>query len=312
MGTSLSARAIAADRLPERARAALARRRATTCSCSISPLAWASRRRRARWRPSWSARSAARSSSAWRRCARRSRSTRGSSPRRSTRCCRSSRRSTSGWSRASRAASNALWSHLSRRRRHRVWVDRFETCYALDRSDAHLVAVRARPHRARGARTATSSRSCTPRARACARRTGPIRSRATCAASGAGCAGAIPRARVVESAGAISFVGYADVQRGEGWLLQGVYTWPRRAPARLRGRGHLGALRRGVRLRRRPRAARRRRRQRRRAAPLRGPRLQAVRRACARFCSRRWANAAFATSSEEDDSWVCSTARWRS
>jgi ribosomal protein S18 acetylase RimI-like enzyme len=45
-------------------------------------------------------------------------------------------------------------------------------------------------------------------------------------------AGRLPRATVAELAGVIRFVGYADVQRAEGWLLQGVYTWPE---ARRRG-----------------------------------------------------------------------------
>jgi hypothetical protein len=44
--------------------------------------------------------------------------------------------------------------------------------------------------------------------------------------------GRVPRARVVETEGRVAFVGYADVQRPEGWLIQGVYTWPE-----LRGRG---------------------------------------------------------------------------
>lgn len=44
--------------------------------------------------------------------------------------------------------------------------------------------------------------------------------------------GRISRATVVEWHGAPRFVGYADVQRSEGWLLQGVYTWPE---ARRRG-----------------------------------------------------------------------------
>ncbi|HVH05786.1 MAG TPA: GNAT family N-acetyltransferase, partial [Myxococcota bacterium] len=39
-------------------------------------------------------------------------------------------------------------------------------------------------------------------------------------------------ATVVEWNGTLRFVGYADVQRAEGWLLQGVYTWPE---ARRRG-----------------------------------------------------------------------------
>lgn len=44
--------------------------------------------------------------------------------------------------------------------------------------------------------------------------------------------GRIPRASVAEWQGALRFVGYADVQRPEGWLLQGVFTWPE---ARRRG-----------------------------------------------------------------------------
>ncbi len=38
--------------------------------------------------------------------------------------------------------------------------------------------------------------------------------------------GRLHRARVLERAGQIVFVGYADVRRPEGWLIQGVYTWP--------------------------------------------------------------------------------------
>jgi predicted GNAT family acetyltransferase len=36
----------------------------------------------------------------------------------------------------------------------------------------------------------------------------------------------LPRALVAEQAGRVAFVGYSDVQLQEGWLLQGVYTWP--------------------------------------------------------------------------------------
>ena len=38
--------------------------------------------------------------------------------------------------------------------------------------------------------------------------------------------GRLPRARVVEVDGQVLFVGYADVRRPEGWLVQGVYTFP--------------------------------------------------------------------------------------
>jgi ribosomal protein S18 acetylase RimI-like enzyme len=49
--------------------------------------------------------------------------------------------------------------------------------------------------------------------------------------------GRVPRARVVEAGGRVVFVGYADVQRPEGWLLQGVYTRPE---ARRRRHGSVG------------------------------------------------------------------------
>lgn len=38
--------------------------------------------------------------------------------------------------------------------------------------------------------------------------------------------GRVPRARLVTQDGKPTFVGYADVRRPEGWLVQGVYTWP--------------------------------------------------------------------------------------
>jgi len=36
----------------------------------------------------------------------------------------------------------------------------------------------------------------------------------------------LSRARVVSEEGRLVFVAYADVRRPEGWLIQGVYTWP--------------------------------------------------------------------------------------
>ena len=36
----------------------------------------------------------------------------------------------------------------------------------------------------------------------------------------------LPRALLAEQAGEIVWVGYADVRLDEGWLLQGIYTWP--------------------------------------------------------------------------------------
>ena len=47
----------------------------------------------------------------------------------------------------------------------------------------------------------------------------------------------VPRALVGERKGRVVFVGYADVRLPEGWLLQGVYTWPEE---RRRGTATLG------------------------------------------------------------------------
>lgn len=49
--------------------------------------------------------------------------------------------------------------------------------------------------------------------------------------------GRVSRARVLEREGRTVFVGYADVRRPEGWLLQGIYTWPEH---RRRGFGAAG------------------------------------------------------------------------
>jgi ribosomal protein S18 acetylase RimI-like enzyme len=51
--------------------------------------------------------------------------------------------------------------------------------------------------------------------------------------------GRIGRARLLEVAGQPVFVGYADVCRPEGWLIQGVYTWP---DQRRRGYARAGML----------------------------------------------------------------------
>lgn len=48
--------------------------------------------------------------------------------------------------------------------------------------------------------------------------------------------GRLHRARVVEVSGRAVFVGYADVRRSEGWLIQGVYTAPE-----MRRRGYAAA-----------------------------------------------------------------------
>ena len=122
------------------------------------------------------------------------------------------------------------WSALRRRGRRRALLDRIETAYALRDARARLRAAgspRARPA------VVEDLDALVVAARESLREedrpdpfAGDVRGFRRWVR------GRIPRARVVESAGEISFVGYADVQRGEGWLLQGIYTWPH---ARRRG-----------------------------------------------------------------------------
>jgi hypothetical protein len=47
----------------------------------------------------------------------------------------------------------------------------------------------------------------------------------------------LARARVLEWEGRVAFAAWVDVQRPEGWLIQGVYTWPEQ---RRRGLGEAG------------------------------------------------------------------------
>lgn len=120
---------------------------------------------------------------------------------------------------------DVLWSRLSRRGRRRAVVDRLETAYAVAPDAARLVEVPpgalARPagladlellvHAARESLREES-------------RPDPF------AGDQRGfrrwVRGRVARARVVEQEGRIAFVGYADVRRADGWLLQGIYTWP--------------------------------------------------------------------------------------
>lgn len=120
-----------------------------------------------------------------------------------------------------------LWDRI-RSRRRRVWLDRFETSYAVDPDAARLVDGSAR-------RADTEDlESLVWAARESLReedRPDPF------AGDAVGfrrwVSGRLPRARLVEHEDAVCFVGYADVQSRAGWLLQGVYTWPE-----VRRRGH--------------------------------------------------------------------------
>lgn len=58
--------------------------------------------------------------------------------------------------------------------------------------------------------------------------------------------GRMPRAHVIEDDGRLVFVAYADVQRPDGWLLQGVYTWPDRRRRGFARQGIAGLCRRAA------------------------------------------------------------------
>jgi RimJ/RimL family protein N-acetyltransferase len=117
-----------------------------------------------------------------------------------------------------------LWNHVTRRRPHRVWVDRFETCYTLESGGASPVACPA-GSRARAAREADLDPLVFAARESLREEDRPDPFAGDTRGFRRWVRGRMPRARVVESEEEVRFVGYADVQRREGWLLQGIYTW---------------------------------------------------------------------------------------
>ncbi len=129
-----------------------------------------------------------------------------------------------------------LWSRLSKRCSRRAIIDRVETTYVLREVDARL--VEARPDERGRVATNRDLGNLVIAARESLRE----ESRPDPFSGDIGgfqrwVRGRVPRARVVEFEGQVAMVGYADVQRPEGWLLQGIYTWPK---YRRRGMASLG------------------------------------------------------------------------
>ncbi len=119
------------------------------------------------------------------------------------------------------AGVDALWDELLRRAPRRPVLDRFETGYAVRPDEARLVEGAARPAEAGDLEPLVIA------ARESLREEGrPDPFEGDVRNFRRWVRGRIPRARVVEDEGRIVFVGYADVQRPDGWLIQGVYTWP--------------------------------------------------------------------------------------
>jgi RimJ/RimL family protein N-acetyltransferase len=117
-----------------------------------------------------------------------------------------------------------VWRALHRAGR-RAMLDRIETGYAVEPGEARLRETPAGA-RARPARPADLE-SLVEAARASLREENrPDPFEGDPKGFRRWVSGRIRRAVVVEAEGRLVFVGYADVQRKEGWLLQGVYTWP--------------------------------------------------------------------------------------
>lgn len=145
----------------------------------------------------------------------------------------------SGLVKSSKSVVDPLWDRMRLRGRHAL-IDRIETTYTLA-PDAHAV-TRLADAPLTGFRAATRAdlEDLVHAARASLReekRPDPFDGDPD--GFRRWVAGRVERARVVEADGRVVFVGYADVRRPEGWLIQGVYTWPE---ARRRGHASTGML----------------------------------------------------------------------
>jgi len=118
-----------------------------------------------------------------------------------------------------------LWSQLSARSSRRVIIDRIETAYALDPSEAKWTE-RSAERSARRARNSDLNDLVFAARESLREEDRPDPFLGDAEGFRRWVRGRVARARVVEIAGRVAMVGYADVQRPEGWLLQGIYTWP--------------------------------------------------------------------------------------
>jgi len=120
-----------------------------------------------------------------------------------------------------------LWKEFSARNSRRVIVDRIEIAYALHEGDSKRIE----PNAGESARRAVNSDldDLVVAALESLREEGrPDPFVGDAEGFRRWVRGRVARARVVEFEGRVAMVGYADVQRQEGWLLQGIYTWPDR------------------------------------------------------------------------------------
>jgi ribosomal protein S18 acetylase RimI-like enzyme len=131
----------------------------------------------------------------------------------------------SGLVKSSEELVEPLWEWLRSQGRHAL-LDRIETGYALEPSYARLVDAEGDFH-VREARYGDLD-LLVHAARASLREEGrPDPFKGDPVGFRRWVRGRVPRATVAEVERAVRFVGYADVQCERGWLLQGIYTWPR-------------------------------------------------------------------------------------
>jgi ribosomal protein S18 acetylase RimI-like enzyme len=129
-----------------------------------------------------------------------------------------------------------FWRQLNRRVYRRALVDRLETAYCVQASHAKLSAARG-VARARAALADDLDWLVEAARESLREESRPDPFAGDARGFRRWVRGRVSRARVVEEAGRVVFAGYADVQRAEGWLLQGIYTRPE---ARRRGYASIG------------------------------------------------------------------------
>ncbi len=129
-----------------------------------------------------------------------------------------------------------FWRQLNRRVYRRALVDRLETAYSVKAPDAKLGAARGTEH-TRAALSEDLDWLVDAARESLREESRPDPFAGDPRGFRRWVRGRVSRARVVEEGGRIVFAGYADVQRSEGWLLQGIYTRPE---ARRRGHASVG------------------------------------------------------------------------
>lgn len=130
-----------------------------------------------------------------------------------------------GLVKSSAAAVERLWTHLSGRPTRRALLDRVETGYVVRPDRLASLDAGAR-HRCRVASKRDLEELVIAARESLRDEQRPDPFEGDIKAFRRWVRGRVSRARVVEVDGRVVFAGYADVQRPEGWLIQGVYTWP--------------------------------------------------------------------------------------